>query len=703
MDSRSKGIDVLAKLFFGVLALIFVPLYEGGKKLIEKALDGVWGWLLAIFIGLPASVAGGIFAGNWVGWKCYPVVETWFQSWIPDALWGAFHFVLPTGLAVAGVLVGALAFWVLFTYAWSILYLLGIKWVVKATDSVRDFLHNVAKDHFKNAEQTFLGIIKTIFQPSALWSSVQQASSEKRVWADWLIGAVGYLSIIVGTVYLGWETLTGVQSALAGSLSLFAWVPAFLVAYFVVFTVGPLLFDVMDKAHLSFTALLTGGATAYALAPLTAPDGASLAVRAGIFAAEALAVVAYIYPTVYLLVSNGFLKKVLETLNKLFDTVLDEQRTNFRRLFHEVVTLATVYRFTTLSLMLWGLIGLPAGWSIALAAVVGALTYVLVGELLDIGSKSWSVGNTLVGLVAAGHVAGAAGQAYASHHFVFGAWGAIVCGVVVFLASFCVAYPLLYKGARFVFDLTGLSALGVPLSWLHEQAWKGFRSVMKRFEKVYERGYWDDRKETSEGDYRKLFLHVVNLLVSPVAGFVLGSVVWHGLGLVSVLAIPAGIVLGFLFYLLLGQVIVKGGTYFVGVVSGIVGGSAAGAYAYNAVALTTTAQKLSVAVPVGLLGWCAVFFFLFPAAYIVLRLVGSYATGSLLPVFGGFYEACWKVFDRLVWQPFLVVFRFVRDYIWLPVWRIAVSVWKAVWGVWLGIWNGVKDAWDSMFGRKNRA
>jgi hypothetical protein len=703
MDSHSKGTNVLAKLFFGAIALIAVPLYTGGKNLIEKALDGFWGWLLAVFIGLPASIAGGIFAGNWVGWQSYPAVEAWFQSWIPGGLWGAFHFLLPTGWAVTGVLAGALAFWLLFTYAWSILYLLGIKWVVKLTGNVRKFLHQVAHDHFREAEKSFLDVVKTVFQPSSLWSSVQTISKEKHPWADWLIGAVGYLSMIVGTVYLGWVTLTGVHGALAGALSFFAWVPAFLVAYFVVFTVGPLLFDLMDQAHLSFTALICGGATAYALAPLTSLY-ASVPARIGflIFVAEALAVVAYIFPAVYLLLSGGLIKKIAEAVRKLFDTVLDEKRTNFRRLFHEVVTLATVYRFTTLSLALWALIGLPSGWAVALAVLVGALTYVLVGELLDIGSN-WSVGNTLIGLVAAGHVAGTAGQAYAAHHFVFGAWGAIVAGVVVFLASFCVAYPLLYKGFRFVFDLTGLSALGVPLSWLHEKVWNRFRSVMKRFEKVYERGYWDDRKETNEGNYRKLFLHAVNLLVSPVAGFALGTVASHALGLVPLLTIPVGIALGFLFYLVLGQVILKGGTYFVGVVAGIVGGSTAGAYAYSAVALTTTAQKLSVAVPVGLMGWCAAFFFLFPAAYIVLRLGGTYATSSLLPILGGFYDACWKVFDRLVGQPFLAVYRFVRDYIWLPVWHLAVKVWSAVWSVWLSIWNGVKDAWDSMFGRKNRA
>src|SRR5258706_12754054 len=69
MDKSSGKTNIFAKLFFGAIAIWLVPLYQGGKKLLEKSLDGLWGGLLAFFVGLPASIAGGIYAGNWVGWK----------------------------------------------------------------------------------------------------------------------------------------------------------------------------------------------------------------------------------------------------------------------------------------------------------------------------------------------------------------------------------------------------------------------------------------------------------------------------------------------------------------------------------------------------------------------------------------------------------------------------------------------------------
>src|SRR5262245_26221028 len=131
MDTRSNT-NIFAKLFFGAIAILVVPLYQGGKKLLEKSLDGIWGGLLAFFIGLPSAIAGGIYAGNWVGWKKFPAVEEWFQGWMPHFLSGASSFLLHYGWAVVGILAGALAFWVLFAYVWSIVYLIGIRPVNKA-------------------------------------------------------------------------------------------------------------------------------------------------------------------------------------------------------------------------------------------------------------------------------------------------------------------------------------------------------------------------------------------------------------------------------------------------------------------------------------------------------------------------------------------------------------------------------------------
>lgn len=694
MDKSSSNTNPIAKLFFLAIAIWAVPLYQGGKYLIGRALDGLWGGLLAFFVGLPAAIAGGIVAGNWVGWTTYPEVAAWSHGWMPHFLWG-----------IAGVIAGAASFWILLTYVWSALYIWGISPVNKAAEKVRKFFDRVARDHYAKGEESFLGAVKTVFQPSSLWSSVQE-KDKKGTWVKGLSGAVGYMSLVAGTGYLGWLTLTGVQELLVGYIGHYAWLPAALIAYFVVFTVGPFLSDFMDYARLSFTAVVCGGASAYALMPLTgsivnlsgATTGHAVAAYAGIFAIEGLAFVAYVFPALYLLLTGGLIKRIADAVEKLFDTVLDEKKTNFRRLFHELVTIATVWRFTTLSLMLWALLGMSSGWSAALAIAVGALTYVLVGAFLEVG-REWSIGNSVIGFLFCAHMGGMAGYSWAQHGYLFGTWGAIVAGVVTFLALFCVAYPLSYKVARFLCDLTGASYLGVPLGFLHDQAWKGFRWVMKKFEKVYEKGYWDDRKETVDGNYRKAFLHVVNLLSLPV-GFFAGALVWKALGLVSALTIPAGLLVAFLAYLLLGQVIIKGGTYLVGSVAAIIGGSGTGALAYGAVAFEPVAQKLYVAVPVGILAWFAVFFFVFPAAYIVLRLLTSWSAGFVLATLGGIYDACWKVFDKLVWQPFLVVYRFVRDYLWSPVWKTFKWVCAKVWSVWLSVWNGVKDAWNGMFGRK---
>ena len=153
---KSSNTNIFAKLFFGAIAIWVVPLYQGGKYLLEKALDGLWGGLLAFFIGLPLSIVGGIVAGNWVGWQKYPAVTSWFQSWMPGFLSGISNFLLHYGWCVIGVLAGALAFWVLFAYGWSITYLVFVKPVTKAADKVRRFFDDEARKHYAKLETGFL-------------------------------------------------------------------------------------------------------------------------------------------------------------------------------------------------------------------------------------------------------------------------------------------------------------------------------------------------------------------------------------------------------------------------------------------------------------------------------------------------------------------------------------------------------------------
>lgn len=692
MDKNNS--NILAKLFFGAIAIWAVPLYQGGKWLAGKALDGLWGGLLAFFIGLPLSIAGGIYAGNWVGWKSYAAVAEATHGWMPFFLW-----------AVVGVIAGAIAWWVLLTYAWSLFYLVGLKPVTKAVDGLRHFFDDVARAHYAKLEKGFLGAVKTVFQPSSLWTSVQEKDKTSN-WVQWLFGAVGYLSLVLGSIYLGWLTLSCVESHLAAYMGVYAWLPAALATYFVVFTVGPFLADFMEYARLSFTSLILGAVTAYALMPLTAQItrlpadasfGQSTATYTAIFAVEALAVVAYIFPMLYLLLTGGFLQRIADGVRKLFDGVLDEKKTNFRRLLHEVATLGTVYQFTKLSLMLAAAVSLPHGWTVALAISVMVLTYLLVGAFLEVG-RDWSIGNSVIGVVAAAHAGGYAGVAFAKHGLLLGNWGGIVAGVVVFLASFCVVYPLLYRALRFAFDLTAISYLGVPFGYIHDKAWVGFRWVWEKFERVYTYGYWNDRQDTAYGDYRKMFPHAVNLLVSPTAGFVAGALLWKALGFASVLSIPAGVLLAVLAYLLLGQVVTKGGTHTVGATAAVIAGCGAGSAAYQA----AIAHQMLVAFAAGVLAWLATYFLVFPAAYLALRFLTGWSTALLLPLLSGLYETLWKAFDKLVWQPFLVVYRFVRDYFWKPVWTAFTWVCGRIWDVWLGIWNGVKDAWNSMFGRGAR-
>jgi hypothetical protein len=702
MANNSGKTNWLSLILFGWIAIWAVPLWEWGKKLLEKALDGFAGWLLGVFVGLPASIVGGIIAGSRAG--------GWIQNWIQHNLWNSDSWVVHFASGGLGVIVGALAFWVCFAYGWSAVYMVGVRPVNTVARWVRKFFDAVARDYYKSGQDAFIGAVKTVFQPSSLWSAVQEKDKNGGTWVTGLLGALAYVSLFLCSLYLAFLTLTHGHGLIAGTfgttlaVNVAGWAVGALAAWFVLSTVLPILADFMDYARLSFEAVVCGLATAGALLQFT-PDivhgSPSIGAYAGIFAIETLAVIAYVFPAVYLLLTGGLMKKIAEAVRKLFDTVLDEQRTNFRRLFHEGVTIALVWRFSTLSLLLWALLGIPAGWSMALAIAVGALTYVLAGELFEVGEK-WSVGNSLIGFVAAAHAGGFTGYEWASHGFLYGTWGGIVVGVFVFLLSFCFAYPIFYKVARAICDTIGLSYVGIPLSWAHEKAWKGFRWVMRKFEKVYERGYWDDRNKQVEGDFRKAFLHVVNALVSLPAGAIAGAFLWKFFGLVSVLTIPAGVVGALLAYLLVGQVILKGGTYLVGTAAAIVGGIWVGSLAYNAVHFTEVAQKVYVALPVGILGWFVVFLFVFPALYIVLRLGLGWSTEFVLPLVAGIYDTCWQVFDKLVWQPFLVVFRAVRDYFWLPIWKGFKAVCSFVWNICKSIWNGIMEAWNGIFGR-NRA
>ncbi|GEM_PF-3374038 len=695
MDTTTSVRNPLLRVLFGVIAFIAVPIYQGGKYLSQKTYDGFLGWLLGFFLGLPASVAGGIYVAGKVSWHTPAGVDSWFASWLPRLVYDAgapvAHFVWPVVTIVAGFL----GFLAVLTYAWPVLFLVAIKPLAKLSREIRRCVDDYASRNFKSNEDSFLGVVKSVFKPD-LWSAVQEKERD-RSWVSGAISGVSYMSIVAGVCYGSYVILTGAHAALAAYIGLAAWVVGALPALFVLFTFIPVLGNFIEYARLGFSSVVAGLSATYALAPFTkavvAHMGYGSGLVYGLYVVEAVAVVAYIFPAVYLLLSGGLMKKIADAVEKLLDTVVDEPQNDFRRFFHQAVTLATVWRFATLSLLLWAMLGVSGGYSLALAVAVGALTYILVGELLDN-----SAGNIIIGLVASAHAGIFSGLAYANHGLVFGAYGAIVAGVIAAALTFCVVYPVVYRGVRFVSNLIRLSLLGQPLGKLHDKVWDRFEKVMRKFERVYERGYWDDRQQNLEGDYRKMFLHVINL-ASPVAGFVGGAALAQLLGFGTVLTLATAIVAAALAYLLIGQLLLvssSGGTHLVGSVLAIGGGVTVGQHA-----MTAQAHGLYVAIPLGAAVAALVYCLVFPALYIGLRfLTQSWTVGWLYPLLSGIYNAAWKVFDTVIWQPFLVVYRAVRDNIFKPLWKLFVRFWAAVWAIWLSIWNGIKDAWDGMFGHK---
>lgn len=686
MNSQSTVQNPFLKALFGLIAIIVVPIYQGGKWLSEKAFDGWKGWLLGIIVGLPLSIAGGIYAGHWVGWNEHPAAVAWVGTW-------AAHFFLP----FVGVVAGVLSFLFLLTYAWTILYLLAVKPVTTLADKIRHWATDRAYERYTAFNSDFIEVVKTIFQPSSLWSTVQE-KDKKHSWVSGFIGVVSYLSLAAGTLWLGWHILTGVHGLLAAYIGWLAWLPAALVVYFVLFSVVPIVGELIEHAVLTFGSVTSGCAVAVALkgytaAGVTALGGSStLVVVADV--AVGLVVMAYVFPLVYLILSGGFMKKIAENVRKLLDGVMDEPKNDFRRLFHQTVTVALALAVAPAGAhLLLGMLAVPAPLAILAIAAAMVLVYILVGELLDN-----SAGNALTDLALAAGLGVRAGFAYAAHGLVLGTIGAIVAGVLVSVVTFCVVFPIVYRGIRAVCNKTGLSDLGKPLGAAHDKVWEKFEKVMRKFERVYECGYWADREGTNDSDFRKAFLHVVNL-GSPVVGFIGGVLLCHFLGLGTVLTVVVSIVTALLAYLLLGQVILHGGAYVVGVVAMLVGGSWAGTLAYAA----QPERLYSLAVPAGIVAAALVFFFVFPAGYIALRYLTSRAATPVLKALSSLYDGAWKLFDKLIWQPFLAVYRAVRDNVWLPIWHLIVRFFTAVWGVWLVIWNGVKEAWDGIFGRHNRS
>jgi len=651
--SSANQSNPLLKVLMYFLAFTIMPVIEAGKYLSRKAYKG-WDGAIRGVLGFGLGIAGGIAASRWVGW------ENGHSLW----LW------LPAGI---------LGFSAVIWYAWPLAYLIVGKPVHWVTRKYIDAVDRFGRDHLKNGANGFIEVVKVLKPADKLWGSVQ--AKEKDSWVTTFVEVIGALTAMAGTVYLGWTFVSFMHGLLADSLGNYvAWVAAAVPAYPIVIGAGFTLWMLLKYGKLAFISVAGAAAATYALAPLTSAlvesHGGGLPLVVAACAAEAIIFVAYIFPAFYLVLAGGLIRWLVDQIKALCDTVYDEKKSDWRRFFHQAVNLASVVRFTGLSLTLWGLLGLSPALSIGLAAAVAMLSYILVGKLIDN-----SAGNVVVSVVASLHAGIYSGLAYYHAGLLFGAGGAIVVAVLTAVLSFTVAFPVVYKLLRAVGNPLLASWLAKPLTWAHDTVWRGFDKVIDQFERVYRAGYRDD------SDYRKLFLHLANL-GSPVAGYLGSLALAHFLGFGTVLTVAtvaAGVALS---YLLVGKLLVKVGTELVGSIAGIAAGVWVGA-------LTFAAQPygLWIAVPLGVLAAAVAYFFAFPALYVIVRFAANpLFTFWLLPLLSGIYEFFWKGF-AFFWEQFMNVYRALRDHVFLPFFRTIARIW-------LSIWRAMKDAWESVFARR---
>jgi hypothetical protein len=645
-DSPNNGggnrfVNLLKAIGNAILMVFVTPIMILNELRRELSKDVYSGWeggcraAIGALLGLAAAGS----TGHYLGW----VLEWHTAAWVGS---------------------GVLAWFATYCYAWPLFYLFPVKPAFKGAELAWDAIREVSK---KYADKVFGGLVRSISSvlpgSGSAWTKV--LGEKKDSWVGKATVGLSYPITLAGSAYAGYLVYGSVTGYVgAGILGITCGVGAGLLAGL---TIAGAIWNFIDEGKLPFVAFALGFGVDRVFNPEI--SGISSLVHLNGYlslighAVAVLAFVFYVFPLVYLALSGGLIKYLVEKLKPLNERAYDDRDKDYTEFFHNAATLA-VTGIAVWQGFVWGsAIGLPVWGLIPALAIVASFAYLWVFDVVDHGG-----GTFFTGLAASAYSGWFVGSHYLGAALPGGVWMAYPVGIVSALVMGAVLFPAAYLVVKPIFVLTRISKLGKPLSRLHKAIEDGFHRLTQELMRVYDNSYRD------RSGYQTWFLHAANIAVTAlVALHTPGFLSWaHGhvpsilafmVPVSAVAVLVSQVVLGTLSYILVGKFLQKSnvGIEFIGGLSSL------------ALATWLCSHTLAVnasiwaTMLVGVIGWVAGMALLFPIAYIAFRfpakfLLASWTSTILVKV----HAFAWSAF-LVVWNQIVAVYKIVDTAIFVPV------------------------------------
>ncbi len=351
-----------------------------------------------------------------------------------------------------------------------------------------------------------------------------------------------------------------------------------------------------------------------------------------------------------------------------FDKVYKD-KTDYPGFFLQVINISLALTIGASVVLYLPAMGLSLVVLCGIAAVAAIVAYLLIGALL------MEAGNGLIGFLASLGAGYLTFVLYTAAGLWFEWFGALVAAALVALATGFVIFPVAYLIIRLLTKRTLASWSGAALVKAHDYC---FNEVSHAFSNTY----------SDKTSYRELFLHLANI-GATFASFLLASWIAEGLELPLALSVFAQVVLTGVSYLLFFRLLEKAGSWLVSPVLGVALGVYTGAHVFAALSYNIW-WNLAISAGVGVVALVAVFFIVYPLAYVLVKtlLLLVQASRWLQPVIAGVYNYLWDLFAS-IWKQFLEVYKGFSAW-WTPFWAEIRRTWSDT-------WKSIKDS----IGRKN--
>ena len=545
---------------------------------------------------------------------------------------------------------------------------------------------------------------------SAGWSNMKDSN-----WFVSLVSGIAYLTAAVASLRLGWLTQKWVEHSVhVGGFGGFithefivggSWAAALLIAG----SLGRLFWGALSEGDKQGVGAVVSAATTYASWGLLAKLAALIGVSVWAPAAVAYVLLAtYGFPLSYLIFASGFWKKVWKKIEPSMDAYASGKETPFRHIYLQSIGIVVALAIAGASCLLCATLGTNLAIAILVPVVALLISYAFTQELID-----QEYGNVLVGVLSIIGLGIVAGLQYVHLGFVFGAYGAIVAGIITALLS-AVVISLSYCGVEWLANLPGIKVvtnwLGSALPALHKSYIdKVVEPTVKACERVYNSGYLrgekDAKKVEAAASFRKLTLHGTNGILawgfSTAALFGVHQLAfaqayepWAGYGIAAIVALFS---VG-----LLGRVIFNAGLELSGLLAAAYAGLKVGA-------LVLPAQTLGLyfAGPFGVVVAALTYGLAFPITLIVARALTSWAAPGLNVPLDWINDRAWRMVRGFA-KAFEHLFEFVYDLL-EPLWKLVgrlwarlvkftAPLWMAIAGIVAAVWKTCRDMWKSIFG-----